>query len=108
MAQVVYNITVSVNAEVHDAWLSWMRATHVKEVLDTGCFSRARLLRIHAMEHGGITYAVQYEAESMEAYNRYQTEYSSTIRAKTEKAFPDQVHVIRTVLEVVECFDLRS
>lgn len=104
MAKVIYNVTVNVSPESHDKWLHWLKNVHVTEVLNTGCFQSARLLRVHALEEGGVTYAVQYEADSMDAYNRYQTDFAQELQAKGEALFSGEVHSFRTVLEVFETF----
>jgi len=101
MAEVLYNVTVNVSEEVLEEWLQWMESTHIPEVLGTGFFHSARLMRVHAFEQGGKTYAVQYTAPSMESYERYLQEAAPQMQAKTELAFGDQVHAFRTLLEVV-------
>jgi len=35
---IIYNVTVSVDNEVHEMWLAWMRNTHLPEVMATGYF----------------------------------------------------------------------
>jgi hypothetical protein len=67
-------------------------------------FISATLLRVHAFEQGGKTYAVQYVCKDMDAYERYLREFAPTLRAKTESRFGDQVHAFRTMLEVLEVF----
>ena len=104
MSRVIYNVTVSVNQESHDKWLHWLKNVNVAEVLNTGCFQSARLLRVHALEEGGVTYAIQYEADSMDAYNRYQADFAQGLQAKGESLFSGQVHSFRTVLEVLDTF----
>ncbi len=105
MGEVLYNVTVSVSEEVHDRWLAWMRETHIPDVLGTGCFSSARLLRVHAFEQGGLTYAVMYSAPSMESYERYLSVHAPRLRAEPESKFgPEAVVAFRTLLEVVGDF----
>lgn len=101
MAEVIYNVTVNVSDEVLEEWLQWMESTHIPDVLATGFFQSARLMRVHAFEQGGKTYAVQYMAPSMESYERYLKEAAPQMQSKTELAFGDQVHAFRTLLEVV-------
>ena len=101
MSEVLYNVTVNVSEEILEEWLQWMETTHIPEVLATGFFSAARLMRVHAFEQGGKTYAVQYTASSMQNYERYLKEAAPQLQSKTELAFGDQVHAFRTLLEVV-------
>jgi hypothetical protein len=101
MSEVLYNVTVNVSDEVLEEWLQWMESTHIPEVLATGFFHTAKLMRVHAFEQGGKTYAIQYTAPSMESYERYLKEASQQLQSKTELAFGDHVHAFRTLLEVV-------
>lgn len=108
MAKIIYNITINVDEQVHDKWLEWVRNVHIPQVIDTGCFERSRLLRIHAFEQGGLTYAVQFEARDMESYNRFQSEFSKTIDLCLDPRFSGAAQTIKTVLEVVDTHPLVS
>jgi hypothetical protein len=33
---ILYNVTVSVDPEIHDEWLAWMKSKHIPDVLATG------------------------------------------------------------------------
>jgi hypothetical protein len=105
MSEVIYNVTVNVSEEIHQEWLSWIKEIHIPEVLKTGQFSKATFLRVHALEKGGITYAIQYLAPSMEHYERYLKDYAPKLQAKTQDAYSDQVHSFRTMLEVLDTFE---
>jgi hypothetical protein len=105
VSEIIYNVTVNVSEDIHDDWMLWMRQKHIPEVLQTGLFTRASLMRIHAFEQGGLTYAIQYVADSMDKYERYLKEFAPSFRAKTESLFGDQVHSFRTMLEVLATFN---
>jgi hypothetical protein len=104
MSEVLYNVTINVSDESHEAWVEWMRKVHIPEVLRCGLFTGAIFLRVHAFEQGGKTYAVQYACRSMDDLERYIQEFAPALRGKTESAFGDQVHPFRTTLEVLEKF----
>jgi hypothetical protein len=108
MTEVLYNVTVNVSDEVHDEWLAWMRNVHIPEVLSTGLFTSAKLLRVHAFEQGGKTYATQYTARSMEDYEVYLKDHAPGLRGKAQAAFGDHVHAFRTLLEVLNSYDVRQ
>lgn len=104
MSEIFYNVTVSVSEDVHEDWLAWLKREHIPEVLTTGMFLRATLLRVHAFEQGGYTYAVQYVCPDMAHYERYLQDFAPALRAQTEKRYGDKVVAFRTMLEVVENF----
>jgi hypothetical protein len=105
MSEIIYNVTVNVSEDSSDAWLLWMKETHIPEVLGTGLFRRATLMRVHAFEQGGFTYAVQFVAGSMADYERYLKQYAPLMRTKTEALYGQEVQSFRTMLEVLSNFE---
>ncbi|HEX4887659.1 MAG TPA: DUF4286 family protein [Luteibaculaceae bacterium] len=102
MSKILYNVTVSLEPEIHDEWLQWMREKHIPEVLATGCFLENRMLRILNEEDNGITYAMQYLAPSMEQYQRYIHEHAPALRGDAEARFANKFAAFRTVLTLVD------
>lgn len=99
----LYNVTCNVDNEVAPAWLYYMQAVHVPEVLATGCFVRSQICRmLDEIENEGVTYAIQYYCPDQDTLDRYLTEFAPALRADMEKRFPHQFVAFRTVLEVVE------
>ncbi len=97
----IYNVTINVEEEVHDQWLEWMKNEHIPDMLKTGKFLKALMTRVLVQEQmGGITYSVQYTAESKEMLQRYYEENASDLRART-KAFEGKFVTFRTELEVI-------
>ena len=35
---IIYNVTVNVEAEIHNDWISWMKEVHIPDVMNTGYF----------------------------------------------------------------------
>ena len=78
---IIYNITTKVHWSIHDEWLRWMQQTHIKEIMETGCFTRYQMVKLlETDEEEGATYAIQYYAENMEAYERYIAHFSEILR----------------------------
>ncbi len=101
----LYNVTVNIEESAHKEWLSWMKKVHIPEMLATGKFKKAMISRVMINEEmGGITYAVQYTAESKELLDRYYLEDADRLRADAQKLFAGKFVVFRTELEIVEEF----
>lgn len=98
---IVYNVTVSIDQEVHDAWLDWMTRTHIPEVLATGMFTESRIHKVLADDEGGVTYAIQYTAPDMAHYERYRDEHAVRLQADAQALFGGRFQAFRTLLEVV-------
>ncbi|HQV38555.1 MAG: DUF4286 family protein [Flavobacteriales bacterium] len=98
---IIYNVTVSVDNEVHEMWLAWMRNTHLPEVMATGHFQDARICRVLSEGDSGATYAIQYTCTDMAAYERYREEHAERLKAESEKYYGGKAIAFRTLLEVV-------
>ncbi|MDI9311771.1 MAG: DUF4286 family protein [Limnohabitans sp.] len=99
---IIYNVTVNVHESVHDQWLDWMQNKHIAEVIATGKFSSAKLVKILVEEEmGGITYAVQYFTDSKETLQRYYDEDAPRLQAEGRQLFGDKTLPFRTELEVI-------
>lgn len=102
LPMILYNVTTSLDPSIADEWVAYMRGHHLDDVVGTGCFIRAQLLRLLNEEDDGVTYAAQYYAVSLEQLEAYQTHFAPALRADMDKRFAGKCHSFRTVLEVVE------
>ena len=98
---IIYNVTVSVDSEVHEMWLAWMRHTHLPEVMATGHFLDARICRVLSDGDSGATYAIQYSCADMASYESYQNNHAPRLKAESEKYYGGKAIAFRTLLEVV-------
>jgi hypothetical protein len=99
---IIYNVTTKVDKTIREAWLRWLKEEHIPDIIQTGCFSNAVILHlIEADDEEGMTYAVQYHAESKALYNRYIEKYAEEMRAKAKNKWSDRIVSFRTVMQVV-------
>ena len=97
----IYNVTTNIQEDVHDEWVDWMKNEHIPEMLNTGKFTKALMTKVLVNEEmGGITYSVQYTAESKQMLERYFTEDAPVLRGKTAP-FEGKFVTFRTELEVI-------
>jgi len=100
---VIYNVTINVESFIHDEWFEWMKNTHIPEVLATGMFIDAKMLKLldpHPEE--GVTYAIQYTLDSMEKLDKYKKDFAPALQKKTADKYAGQFHAFRSVLEIVD------
>lgn len=43
---IIYRVTVSVDADIESDWFSWMRDTHIPDVMRTGFFQTYRVHKL--------------------------------------------------------------
>ncbi len=99
---IIYNVTTNIHETVHDQWLSWMQQKHIPEILATGKFQTARLVKVLVEEEmGGTTYSVQYTTDSKETLEKYYQEDAPRFRAEGAQLFGDKMLTFRTELELI-------
>jgi hypothetical protein len=83
----------------------WMQHKHIPEMLATGKFSSARMVRVLIEEEmGGTTYSVQYTTDSKETLEKYYQEDAPKLRDEALQLFGDKMLSFRTELELISVF----
>lgn len=99
---IIYNVTIKVHESIKAQWLQWLKEEHIPDVINTGCFSHAVVMRlIEVDDTEGPTYAVQYHAQSKGLYNNYIENHASQMRQKGYDKWGDKFIAFRTVMQVV-------
>ena len=100
---ILYNVTVNVEPGVEEEWISWMKEIHIPEVLETGCFTSHKFLKLlnESPEATGTTYAIQYFAPGITSLNRYLDNFAPDLQKKTLDRYQDKTVSFRTFLEEV-------
>lgn len=98
---ILYNVTINIDADIHDEWLKWMKEVHIPDVLATGMFEEGKVARILAEEEGGRAYSIQYLAKTMDDYNRYQSEFAPKLQAEHQERYGGKFAAFRTLLHIV-------
>ena len=99
---IIYNVTTQVDHHIANDWLQWLSEEHIPDIIATGCFTNATILRlIEVEETHGPTYAIQYHARSKDLYNRYIAIFAEEMRKKVSDKWGNQFISFRSVLQVV-------
>lgn len=99
---IIYNVTIKVQQSIKDAWLQWLQEEHIPDIIQTGCFTHATILRLLEVDDSeGPTYAVQYFAESKGLYNNYIEKHAPIMRQKGFDKWGSAFIAFRSVMQVV-------
>jgi hypothetical protein len=99
---IIYNVTIKVQASIHQQWLIWLKAEHIPAILNTSCFTHSTILQLlETDESEGPTYAIQFHTESKAQYNRYLELFSNELRKKSYEKWGDQFIAFSSVMQVV-------
>jgi hypothetical protein len=99
---IIYNVTINIHESVHDQWMTWMQQKHINDVLATGKFTSARMVKVLIEEEmGGVTYSIQYTTDNKELLQRYYEEDAPRLREEGAALFGDKMLAFRTELELI-------
>ena len=98
---IIYNVTASIDPDIEKDWVQWMKTVHIPEVMATGYFVGSRLCRVIGGDEKGISYAAQYECESLAILQQYETKAAPALREDYKKRYEGKYVVFRTLLETV-------
>lgn len=99
---ILYNLTVILDEAIQEDYLSWMKQQHIPEVMDTSCFISYRILKVLDSPNEGVTYCIQYIAETMEDYDKYVLNFAPALRVSFPERFTDKFVIYRTVMEYID------
>jgi len=103
--QVIYNVTVSVDTDVCQEWLIYMKEIHIPDVMNTGMFIESKISKVLGHEEGGLTYAIQYLCKNMEVYEKYQKDFAPNLQKDHTTKYGTKTVAFRTLLHVHKSFD---
>ncbi len=100
---IIYNVTIKVANAIVTDWEAWMKTVHLPDMLNTGKFSGYRMCALEDVtdDDDSRTFVVQYECESIEAYQSYIAEHSEIMRQDGIQRFGNQFIAFRTIMEVI-------
>ena len=88
---ILYNITFNLSPDIEEDFLSWMKETHIPEVLSTGNFTSHVFYRlVHHSEDGSVNYCIQYFTDTMAQMLDYEKTHAPGLRAKTQARYQDK------------------
>lgn len=93
----VYEVTAVVERELAEEWERYMRERHIPDVLATGWFTRAALVRAQ-----GGHYRICYRAKTPADLERYLAEAAPALRAEFTARYPAGVALTRESWELVQ------
>ena len=99
----LYNVTVTIDLDIHEEWATWMRDTHIPDVLITGMFVSYRMCRLIGHDHADSEiYTIQYLVRDMAHLMRYQNEFAPELQRQYCERYDGKFAAFRTVMEVID------
>ncbi len=100
---IIYSVTVSVDEDVHEEWVTWMKQIHIPDVMATGFFLENRFAKVLlAKDDGGVSYSVQYLCKNMSDLQKYQGSHAPRLQQEVKSRYEGKFIAFRTVLETID------
>jgi len=99
---ILYNVTIILEEEIHEAWLNWLKQEYLVQVMGTGYFISYRVLKVLDSPNEGLTYCIQYIADSNEKYREYLSCYGNNQMNHVPDQFLNKFVVFTTLMEYIE------
>ena len=103
----IYNITTHVEPSIEKQWLDWMHEEHIPQMIKTGKFTKALLLKVKTEDDddlGGNSYATQFQCVDQSLFEAYLKEDAGILRKSAQEKFGEKVLLFRTELELISTF----
>ncbi|GHA82506.1 DUF4286 family protein [Cognatilysobacter bugurensis] len=99
----IYEVNVDVDAEIHAAYLAWLRP-HIDEILALPGFTGAQMFEVTepAPSEGQRSLCVQYRLVDAAALDAYLREHAPRLRADGVARFGTRFRAQRRVMQTLE------
>jgi hypothetical protein len=99
---IIYNETFILEDTVEQEWLAWIKEVQVPAIMATGHFSSHQVLTIIDSPNDGITYCVQYMADTMEQFQEYYRKHLFQFQEIHQERFAERFVIFTTVMKTVD------
>jgi len=97
---IVFEVTIDVRDGLGDAFGAYLNERHIPDLMGTGCFAWASLLR-----SAPGRFRARYEAPDRAALDRYMNEHAAVLRAHVLENFPEGLKFEREEWELLATFE---
>ena len=97
---IIYSVEISVEKDIHQEWLNWMRETHIPDVMKTNLFSDCKFLK--NLQSEKTTYTIQYKLKSMTNYLKYRDNFADELQKDHNKKFKNKFSAKRELLKIID------
>ena len=100
-SMLLFNVTVIIEEASAPEWLQWMNESHIPELMATDCFVSHRVLRIVDSPNEGLSYCIQFIAETDAKYHAFKNLHEENFTGKLYEKYPNKLVVFSTLMEFI-------
>lgn len=100
---ILYNITFTVNNEIEEDFVQWMKETHIPDIFATGLFLEHKFFRLLNSPDDNVTnYSLQFFTENTQKLIEYESRFAHALRYETQARYGEKAIPFRTLMELVK------
>lgn len=97
---IIYSVETLVPVQSAQRWAEWMTSVHIPQILETGCFLSARMMRVlQESESDALKYRTDYVCQDDALLEVYVQKFAPALRDDFKKEFPEITQITRTLLK---------
>ena len=98
----LYNVTVGIDKETEQEWISWVKTTHIPSVMKVGVFVDYKFYKVLTHDdEGSSSYCIQYFTPSINQFQQYLDGFAKSLIDEHHLKFKDRHVIFQTLLEEV-------
>jgi len=98
---IVYNETYVMDEAIHHQWVQWMQAEQIPAIMKTGWFSSYTILSVLDSPNEGVTYCVQYVADSRHSLDYFMKKHFNWFQQLQAQKFENQFVMFNSVMNLI-------
>ncbi len=98
---ILYNITVIIEPTIETEWLNWVNQTFIPSALSGNLLVSNRLLKVLDSPNEGVTYCLQFIADSVENYTKFVTLHAPALLQTHTLQFNNKALFFTSVMEFI-------
>lgn len=97
---ITYQVEVTVPNALVDQWVDYMTSQHIADVVNTGLFLTAHLIKVvDPTSPDATVFRVRYACRSIDDLETYRSEHAPALQAHHTEKFGTAVTAVRSVTE---------
>lgn len=107
---IVYQVNLAIAPDTEEEWLSWMRAHHIPDVMDSGYFRTWKLMKLLDGEDPDNlpadapadwpSFCIEYECDNREQLEAYFMKAAPALQADHTKRYEGRFYARRNILRI--------
>jgi hypothetical protein len=98
----LYNITIGIDKNIENEWITWMKENYLPAILKTGMFSGYKMYKVLTHDdETSVSYSIQCFSNSIEEVLRYLNEFAPALVEVHRARFKDQHVAFNTLLDEI-------